>query len=229
MSVERKFIDTPFASTTTFTAGISGWNADGFLPPGTTQLNSGWLSAIPSGTGQSNRVGSEVIADELNIRLSIVPLGTNTSINSILRLIIFADNECDGAYPSLADLYTYFGTTDPRNFFGFIELGYNRRFRVLRDKYITISNNNYYNGTNSVPEAPTATLWHEENIDLGRHRIEWDVTGGNNIQNARNGHVFIGAMWLSEAQSAGVISDSFLAPAHFHGVARLRFLDTNSV
>lgn len=237
MSHERKFLDTLFASSTAFTAGNSCWNADGYVGPGasvnvppvTPVLNNLHLSNIQAGTGPSNRIGSQVVCDSLHLRYRIVPNGLSQGFVNHLRIIVFADNECDGAYPTGSEVLTYFGPTQAPNSLAFLELGYGGRFSILADENIILKENAYWNGATEVSGSFDGDLYHERNIDLkGKHKLNWDMTGNSTVVNLRQGHIFVLAWWSSSTISAGVISTAFTNPPQFHGIARLRFRDVNS-
>lgn len=227
MSHELKYLDTPFSSASTFTAGTTGWNTDGIVIPGAAILSNGWLSNLSQGVGQSQRIGGQVQAYKLSIRFSVVPNGLSTGYTQLFRFCVFTDTESDGAYPLPSELYQYSGATNPLNIFGFIELGFSKRFKVLVDKYLTLKPESYWNGSAAVTSGFAGELWHEMNFDLD-HTINWDTTGSSAITNIRQGHIFFAAYYMNEITSAGVISTSLSNPPAFHGLARLRFKDTNS-
>lgn len=231
MSHERKFLDTYFASTTTLTAGSSCWDSDGYVGPTNTPAPLGnlWLSAVQAGTGPSNRIGSQIVAEQLHLRIRIIPNGNAQGTSQFLRFIVFADNECDGAFPINGEVLAIPGGTSPGNSLAFLQLGYGGRFSIFVDEMITLKNSAIWNGTNQVVVGVDGHTFIERNVDLRRHKINWDMTGSSGIQNARQGHIFVIAYWHNQAISAGVITTAVTNPPQFQAVARLRFRDVNSV
>ena len=242
MSHERKFYDINTATSSAFTGGTSCWettplgvclSATGPAgPPPVTPLNNLWLTQVSQGTGVTNRIGSQISADQLLLRYWIVPNPQNTGVRSLLRLVIYTDNECDGSYPAITDVFTGWTGASADNIFQFLELGYGGRFTILKDTFIPIKTESIWS-TSGLNEVETGYQMKEDGyfehvIDLKGHKIEWDTSGNSAITNARRGHIFWMAMWKTETQSAGVITTAYTNPPHIQMRSRLRFRDTNS-
>lgn len=236
MSHERKFLDLNTATSTTFTGGFSSWDTTplGVCLSATgganTPLNNLWLTQVQQGTGVSNRIGSQISADQLLLRYWVIPNPQNSGVRSLLRIIVFADNECDGAYPAVTDVFTGWVAASADNIFQFLELGYGGRFTILKDTYIPIKTESYWSGSSEVESGYCMKEdgYFEHVIDLKGHKIEWDVSGASLISNARRGHIFWMAMWKNETQNAGVVTTAYTNPPHIQMRSRLRFRDTNS-
>lgn len=98
----------------------------------------------------------------------------------------------------------------------------------MKDDFLTYKEFAYWNGSAEVSSSYMGDLFVEKIIDLKDHSIAWDMTGSSAIGNAREGHIFILFWWITQTQSAGVISTAFTNPPHVQGQARLRFRDVNS-
>lgn len=234
MSHERKFLDTLFSSSTAIVAGTACWTAAGLLGPADstgTPLSQCWLSAINTGTASSNRIGSQVVADQLILRFRIIPNGASQAYHQHLRFVVFTDSELDGTFPTLAEVFAQ-SSSIAVNSLGFLNLDNGGRFSILRDKNIILRERGYWNGSNEVSSAFDGELYHEDVIDLKHHKINWDQSGSGGTGNTRAGHIFWAAFWCVQTTSAGVStpnSNTFPNPPVIQGVARLRFRDVNSL
>ena len=79
---------------TGYAVGIADWNSN---------VNY-WLTPLTNGAGDNQRVGQSIAVETLDLRVKIS--SDSTALNQALRMIVFADNECDGAPPNLSDLLT---------------------------------------------------------------------------------------------------------------------------
>lgn len=224
---ERKYFDVYGASTTALTGGNNCWDtANGYLQPsgiaGPNLPSCGWLTGLSQALGSSSRAYNTIKATQLNCRLNIVP-DINFGTFGFLRILVVVDNQCDGVYPDIDDL---FASPAGRNE-TFLEPAYFGRFRVLKDHHQYFTCGTYWNGTTAVDQLVTSdqSCIHEWNFDLKDHEIKWDTTGSSAIANARNGHIFVFATWAKRTISAGVISEAYTNPPQFQLTTRLRFSD----
>ena len=243
MSHERKFFDYYGATGTSFGTGSTGWDTSvGISQAGSANAKL-WLTSgvdngltggqgLIQGTGAAQRIGSQITADQLTIRGRIIADG-NMPINGLLRIVVFSDKECDGAYPSYDEVYKNADAIAPvpdyARYCQYLELGYAGRFSILMDKFLHIKPQQFWNGANAVTSGFDGELHFEWNKDLRDHKVNWDSTGASLIANARAGHIFALCYWVTQTISAGVITTGYLNPPQVQLMCRLRFRDTNSV
>lgn len=185
-----------------------------------------WLTSIPQSVNDNGRVGISVAAETLDIRLRITPDNTVVG-HQHLRMIILADNECDGATPSTAE---FLGDTNSTVYslntgvdLAFLQPAYFGRFHIYEDRHWI-----WYNSStqNSFQETCTHPPWHEVHFDLRDHRLMWDTTDGNSITSARRGHIFMFFQFSNMTTATGGLPTLTTAnPPTIQYASRLRYRD----
>ena len=207
----RKYFDVGPTSITAggvYTGGATGW-ASGIA---NVNLANQWLTSLTNGTGDNQRVGQSIAVETLDLRVKISP--DPTGLNQTLRMIVFADNECDGAYPSDAELFSQSTIATGANL-SFLQPAYFGRFKIIEDKHF------------DWQQLPgTHPIFHESHHDLKGHRVMWDTTDLSTISNARKGHIFIFFYWESRSVAAGgIITQTLNNPPAVQYVSRIRYRD----
>lgn len=129
---ERKFFDTVRAPNT---------------PGATGTIFSPSLCLVPQGAGESQRIGRSINISSLHINfvLGLSSSGVVTASRDIYRVIVYQDKQCNGATATAAQILDTAGVVD---FMSFRNLENSGRFRVLKDKRMTISANGQLGGGN---------------------------------------------------------------------------------
>lgn len=220
----RKIFDFPPAAVT------SNGNYDGSGSP-TTAWTSGqslsWLTQLQQSVNDNGRVGISVAVESFDYRVQIVPQPSVVGYQHI-RMIVFADNECDGALPSVNELLGDTGgaatTMATGQGMSFLQPAYLGRFHIIEDKNWHIYNSST---ANSFTEITTQnSLYHESHHDMRSHRIMWDTTDSSAIANARKGHIFTLFLYETVVTATGGLPTVTTAnpPAILH-TARFRYRD----
>lgn len=125
-----------------------------------------FVNPIAVGTDRVDRTGDQASMRNLEVRFDI-RVGTN---DSILRMIIFADRQTNGAVPALADVISddTFPTTSPLN------IDNKRRFKILSDRCYRSSATG---GFNVTCHRKFHKLMHKQRFDGGSGAIT-DVVSG---------------------------------------------------
>lgn len=241
MSHEKKFFDYLGATASSFGTGTTGWNTStGTASAGDANVNLWFTSGtddggsgpgLTQGTGQLERIGSQIKPYEMFIRGRIAWSGSNpVPQNLFLRILIVQDRECDGAAPALTDiLRAPTAAAGGAQSLAFFELGYGGRFTTLMDKMLHVDPRQYWNGTNAVMSGVEGECFFEHEVDREKlETIKWDDTGFSAITNARNGHIFGYCMFVGSTISAGVIGTTYVNAPQVQLMSRIRFRDTNS-
>lgn len=176
--------------TTAWTSGIA--------PNGTP----GWISAIPQSVNDNGRVGISVALETFDIRVKVIP-SNSVAGYAHLRMLILADNECDGTQPTVQEILGDANSAAATIAAG-LEMQWNQpayfgRFKIIEDK-----NWMWYNSStaNSFTEG-AGGLYHESHHDMAGHRLMWDTTDASAITNARKGHLFILFIFSNTVTSPG--------------------------
>lgn len=231
--VVRKLYDTGplcFSSTNTYDGSgtpTTSWAA-GVLQP---SANAGcWLTSLQQGVTDNDRVGFSIAAESLDISMIINPdTNAGSQGQNVLRCVIVADNECDGAFPTLAEILGNAQQTDNSIVQGWIlshlQPGYFGRFRVLMDEYWSWHSFGASTSYTLTPESNKS--WeHRRHFDLHDHRILWDMSDGNAITNARKGHIFAFFFFQTVVVSAGGLPTITLTnPPAIQFMSRIRYKD----
>lgn len=194
----------------------------------TTGLASAWITSIAQSTADNGRVGISIAAESLDLRVKIVPSPTVVGYQH-LRMIVVADNECDGAQPSLSEILGNSSGTAPTTVdtgleLAFLQPAYFGRFHIIEDRNWQL----YSSSTaNSFTETDNSKSWyHESHHDLKGHRVMWDTTDASAIANARRGHIFI--FWIysnTVASTGGIPSITTANPPAIQYATRIRYRD----
>ena len=187
---------------TGYSVGIADWNSN---------VNY-WLTPLTNGAGDNQRVGQSIAVETLDLRVKIS--SDSTALNQALRMIVFADNECDGAPPNLSDLLTQ-STVATGAFQSFLNPAYFGRFKIIEDKVFDWS---------QLPG--THPLYHESHHDMKGHQVRWDTTESAAIANARKGHIFIYFIYEARSVAAGGVPTIATAnPPAVQFTSRIRYRD----
>lgn len=208
----RKYFDvgpTAVATTSVYSGGATGFSSGVSTPLSNANA---WLTSLTSGTGDNQRVGQSIAIETLDVRVKVSPNATD--LNQGLRMLIVADNECDGVVPDIADILTQ-STVATGAIQSYLNPAYFGRFKIIEDKMW------------DWQQLPgTHPLWHESHHDLKGHRVMWDTTDLPNIANARKGHIFIYFIYESRSVAAGGVIT--IATANVPGIqytTRIRYRD----
>lgn len=231
----RKMFDIP-ATAITSNGSYDGsgspttvWNTGILLPSGTgtggqTAL---WPTNIAEGPNDNNRIGLSVAAESLDLRVRITPDNTVAGYQHI-RMILYADNECDGVFPTVAELLgdtLNSATTIATGVdMAFLQPGYLGRFHVLEDQNWVLYNSSTANAFTEQHGTPKS-LYHEVHKDLHGHRIQWDI-GTVGIGGARKGHIFLMFLYsINDTAIGGIPQMTSANPPTIHVASRLRYRD----
>lgn len=213
------------------TAITSNGNFDGSGTP-TTAWSSGavnpiWLSNLTQSDADNGRVGQSIALETFDIRIRISP-ATTVAGYAHLRMLILADNECDGVAPAFTDVLgdaNNGGTTLATGY----EMQWNQpaffgRFNIIEDK-----NWYWYTATPGAPYTEASIphpLYHEAHHDMKSHRIMWDNTDASLIANARKGHIFMYFLFTNNVTAAGGLPAITVAnPPSIQYTTRMRYRD----
>jgi len=212
---------------------------DGVTNASTTSYSAGlasiWLSQMSQSVNDNGRVGQSIAVDSLDLRCQITPDNSIVG-HAHYRMILFADNECDGTTPAFSDLLGDTGGSATSIATGlilsFLQPAYLGRFNILFDKHMT-----WYNSStaNSFEQSRGDPLVFESHHDMGGHRIMWDTTDSSAIGNARKGHIFLFILFQNQTTiTGGLVSDganpgvtllTTANPPALQYTARFRFRD----
>lgn len=199
--------------TTGFASGIADSNSVG---------SSCWLTSVSQSDDGTGRVGQSIAVETLDIRVKIQPDNTLAG-HGHLRMIIFADNEADGALPTAAELLNN-ATVATGAALSWLNPSYFGRFKVIEDK-----NFQWYNSStaNSFEQRELDNnLFHESHHDMKDHRVMWDNTNASAAANIRKGHIF--SLFIYENTVVGVggiITISTTNPPGIQFTSRIRYKD----
>lgn len=210
------------ASTGVYTGGATGWATGIADANGPFIAGNAWLTAVSQSDDDQGRVGQSINIETLDVRVKVIPDNTLVG-HGHLRVIIFSDEELDGAYPTLAELLAN-STVATGGVMSFLQPGYFGRFKVIEDKHFQ-----WYNSStaNSFQDNEARELWHESHHDMRGHRAMWDQTNNSAIANARKGHIFIAFIYESTTVAAGgIITQATTNPPGVQFTTRIRFVDT---
>lgn len=204
------------APTTVWSSGLTG-------PALASQL---WLSDLSESLNDNGRVGISIACETLDLRIRISPQISVTGF-AHLRMLVIADNECDGAAPGLVDILgdaSGSATTIATGIeMSFLQPAYFGRFHVIEDKnwyWSALSTGAYW----TMDEMKS--FYHEAHHDLKGHRIMWDTTDSSAIANARKGHIFVFFLYSNTVTGTGGLPTVTSAnPPTIHIASRLRYRD----
>lgn len=142
-------------------------------------------------------------------------------------MIVFADNECDGATPTITEVLGDASASASSVATGiemsFLNPSYFGRFHIIEDKnwyWSAISTGAYWTTDDQK------LLYHESHHDLKGHRVAWDVSDGAAITAARRGHIFIFFIYSNIVTGTGGLPTlTSTNPPSINYTARLRYRD----
>lgn len=217
---EEKYFDSQTASTTSYASGTSGWTS-GIISPGSASLPC-WLTGVTQGPGGNQRIGNVINVHSIQFRITVTlpttavaPVATG-SWNGLCRIIMFSDQECDGAYPTTGDLLEV--ASLPQALESPLNVQNFGRWKILMDRTFE------YASPSADTRDPADMIIYEFK-KLNCHQIQWDDSNANAIANARNGHIFWCAIAQQTTVTSGVPTDSSNNPPHIRIYSRIRFQD----
>lgn len=226
----RKYFDigpASIATTNVYTGGTTGWQsgvADGNT---STLLGTTWVTGLSQSDDDQGRIGQSINVETLDVRIKISPDNSSASATThTLRMIIFADNECDGAIPVINGevLGPTASTVATGLVMSFLNPSYFGRFKIIEDRFWCWSQNA---GQVITPLNPDHKMFSESHHDMKNHRVMWDTTNSSGISNARKGHIFIS--WIYECDVVavgGIITATTATPPGVQITTRIRYTDT---
>ena len=127
----RKYFDvgpTAVSASSVYSGGTTGFSSGISTPLSNANA---WLTSLTSGSGDNQRVGQSIAIETLDVRVKVSP--NNTDLNQGLRMLILADNECDGVVPDIADILTQ-STVATGAIQSYLNPAYFGRFKIIEDK-----------------------------------------------------------------------------------------------
>lgn len=211
----------------------SNGNYDGSSAP-TTSWSSGinaseWLSAIAQGVTDNDRVGFSVAAESADLNLVVNPdISANAAGMNLLRIVIVADGECDGAFPVWTDVFGNAQQTDTTVATGLaishLQPAYFGRFKVLMDEHLHWDVTSSTSGINHPRTERGFVI--QRHFDLKDHRIMWDMSDSNGQANARKGHIFMLCFFQNVTTATGGLPTLFSSnPPSIQYSWRIRYRD----
>lgn len=188
--ISRKVFDSSGALTSNFLYNGSGspttsWAAGICSPILLTQLS--------QGAEDNERIAYSIAIETFDIRIKIVPDSTDAATGAIdqLRILIVADNECDGATPLITEILGDSSQTATTQATGlqmeYLQPAYFGRFRIYRDHQVT-----WCPSSGATMPQQGESFFHDWHMDMNSHKVVWDMTDSSaNPTNCRKGH-----MWL---------------------------------
>lgn len=203
----------------------SSWSS-GLLTPAGTGAGFLWLTQLSQSVNDNGRVGLSIAVESLDVRVRISPQPSVAGYQH-LRMLIVADNECDGASPTIDEILGASGATINTVALG-VEMAFNQpayfgRFQIIEDKnwYMYCSST-----ANSFVENQTHPMYHESHHDMKGHTVMWDTSDSSTITAARKGHIFMFFIYSNVATATGGLGAVTTAnPPAIHLATRLRFRD----
>lgn len=225
----RKYYDvgpTSVAASDVYTGGLTGWAAGvSSTANGSSGSTQYWISGIQQSDDDQGRVGQSINVETLDVRVQVIPDNALAG-HGHLRMIIFADEEFDGALPADIEILGNRSTTAATGFvMSFLQPGYFGRFRIIEDKHWSWWNSSTLN---SFQENETpASFWHDSHHDMKGARCMWDASNNSTIASARKGQIFIYFYYQLVTVAAGGIPTVVTTnPPAIQYTTRIRFRDT---
>lgn len=215
----RKYFDSgpaAIATTNVYSGGTTGFTS-GIATPGTApQL---WLSSLAEGATDNGRVGITIAVETLDLRVHINwDLLAVVGVSQALRMIVLADNECDGIVPDQGDILLQ-PTVATGAVMSYLNPSYFGRFHIIEDKV-------FYNTQNGGLNQSAHELVHESHHDLKGHRIQYATDDGSTITSARKGNLFMYFFYEQRTVAAGgIITIGTANPPGVQFVSRIRYRD----
>lgn len=189
-----------------------------------------WLTDLTQGVTDNDRIGYSIAIESLDIRFKITPDGSAASngCTDQLRIIVAADNECDGVYPTITEILGDAAGASTSLATGlmvtYLQPAYFGRFRIIDDKYITWLPPP--STTNNVTAHIEGGMFHDWHHDMRDHKVVWDMTDASAIANARKGHIFVYFLYERISTATGGIPVlSTTTPPTINYAFRIRYRD----
>lgn len=217
---QRKYFDigpTAVATTAVYTGGVTGY-ASGIADATTNGANC-WLSQLLQSVNVQGRVGQSIVCETLDFRVKINwDLQSSVGVTQHLRMLLFADNECDGTAPNISDILTQSTIANGAQI-SMLNPSFFGRFKILKDEVFSTTQNGGI-------QHPNNSIYREFHFDLHDHLIMWDNTNSSLITNARQGHLFVYFFFEQDTvATGGIITAATTNPPGVQYVSRIRYRD----
>lgn len=186
-----------------------------------------WLTALAQGATDNDRVGFSIAAESLDLSLCINPDTAAAAVgHNSLRVILVADNECDGSTPATSELLGNSQQSDTSIATGYVlshlQPAYFGRFNVLMDEIFDW----HISAAGIALDRVMKDFIHKRHFDLHDHRVVWDMSDASAIANARKGHIFLYFFYQAfTTASPGIPTISVANPPSIQYSARFRYRD----
>lgn len=144
------------------------------------------LNAIIRGDANDERDGIDVYLKSLDIRM-ILKSDTDIDGAAALRYVVFLDMQSNGVAPTIAELFTVGSSNTLLHF----NESYRHRFKILRDKTMTINPiNSVINATTNVVTTGEAIKYHKRYIKV-KQPVKYFDTDFGDIRDVTTGALYI--------------------------------------
>lgn len=141
-----------------------------------------YFPLIPQGTGTSERIGAEIVAKTLELRLYVRRVAQNDTGGDfhLFRFVLFWYKRPTGALTDSTQIVNIPSVPitnsdqviSQRNWF------HRDKFRVIKDKVWVINPHLYYNSNAPSIQAESVAIQKKWHIKLKNHKIKWSDTAG---------------------------------------------------
>lgn len=167
---------------------------------GTVDTN---LVVIPTGAGESDRIGRQVTVKSIYMRHTIVLAPTANGVDKV-RCIVVNDTQANGAVFAVTDVLASASMESHYN------LANQQRFRILADMNFTL-NSQAYNGSTETPLYRDIKRYIKCNIPIEYNNVA-ATTGAIGTQRSNS----IAILWINAATNQSDVT----------GITRVRYSDT---
>lgn len=172
------------------------------------------LNGCVQGSDYTNRIGRKIVMKSLYIRGYTCPepstAGAGGSVAQQARMIIFMDNQPNGAAPAVTDLLNTATSTSQLN------LNNRDRFKILRDQTFVLSPQQY-SAANVLAATGSPAVADVNCYAKLRHETIFNAGNAGTIGDINSGALYM--FWIG-SNSSGVGTDAVAVVS-----ARVRFLD----
>lgn len=153
------------------------WN---FVPGTTSAVSASTLTQVPRGTAADERIGSKIEIKSISLhgRVSYNPGGTTGFAASTTYLFLILDTECNGAFPSVADIFSNAADIGVYH----RDMSNSKRFSILKKFVFNFSPNAGVSGAWAA-DIQDIEYYTQCNIPIAWETINTDGTIGNQTQN----------------------------------------------
>lgn len=99
------------------------------------------IDGVSAGTDFTNRIGRKIVLKSMLCRFNLTGINTqSTTLGDTVRVMVFYDNQTNGAVPVVGDVLSTGAFMDP------INLNNRDRFKVLSDQFVELEGTTYTGG-----------------------------------------------------------------------------------